>query len=135
MSTWLYQISPSEWSPERYRFEIWEGERWRWLVGKIAKHKGDAPKAGDIVAFFYTPTGGTDPGFYGWAVVLDWYDPAMTFRPAAPSDFLKMYPWGDAEALRLANKIRGNFKQGTMWRVSDDDVASPRAGIRGWLAK
>lgn len=33
MATWLYQINQKEWPPERYRVEIWEGERWRWPFG------------------------------------------------------------------------------------------------------
>jgi hypothetical protein len=28
MGTWMYQINPKYWPPERYRLEIWEGERW-----------------------------------------------------------------------------------------------------------
>lgn len=28
MSTWLYQLNPKGWSPETFRFEICEGQRW-----------------------------------------------------------------------------------------------------------
>jgi hypothetical protein len=33
MSTWLYQLNAQEWSPETFRYEIWEGKPWRWGYG------------------------------------------------------------------------------------------------------
>jgi len=36
MSTWFYQLNQQLWSPERYRLEIWENERWSWGVGENA---------------------------------------------------------------------------------------------------
>jgi hypothetical protein len=48
---WLYQLSPNLWSPERYRLEIWEGERWNWPVGGRSG-EGQVPKPGDTVVFF-----------------------------------------------------------------------------------
>src|SRR5262249_50371889 len=119
MSTWLYQISPQIWDPGRYRLEIWEGERWAWSVGARAG-SGTDPQPGDTVVFFCSPTGGNDPGFYGWAVVLDWHQPNDTplyFRPVAPSDHLKMDPWWDHEAKALADEIRGKVKRRTLWLI------------------
>jgi hypothetical protein len=46
----LYQLNANNWSPERYRLEIWEGERWNWSVGNISG-KGQHPDPGDIVVF------------------------------------------------------------------------------------
>ena len=46
MTTWLYQMSPKYWSPERYRFEIWESEKWAWSVGSKAMGE-NVPQAGD----------------------------------------------------------------------------------------
>ena len=108
MATWLYQLSANVWSPERFRLEIWEGERWHWPVGGKSSG-GTWPQPGDSVVFFYAPTHGTDPGFYGWAAVLEWYEDSSSplyFRPTAPSDRLKMDPWWDDEAKELALEIR-----------------------------
>ena len=137
MSMWLYQLSPNIWSPERYRLEIWEGERWNWPVGGRAG-EGQIPKPGDTVVFFYAPYGGTEPGFYGWAVVLEWYAPSsnqLYFRPTAPSDSLKMFPWWDDEAERIANDIRGKMKQRTLWIVQPELAAQVRRGIATWFAR
>jgi hypothetical protein len=136
MTTWLYQISPEQWSPERYRFEIWEGERWAWPVGSKSSG-GELPEPGDVIVFFYSPTGGMDPGFYGWAVVLEWFPGSSTplaFRPVAPSDHLKMHPWWDDEAIELADVIRGKMKRRTLWIVPEELVARLRQGITSWLA-
>jgi hypothetical protein len=137
MSTWLYQIDQESWSPERYRLEIWEGQDWAWPVGK--KNPGDKePQNGDTVVFFYAPTGGHDPGFYGWAVVLEWFElrniKELRFRPVAPSDHLKMHPWWNQhDASTLADKIRGPVKQGTLFLVPDALVKTLRSGISAWL--
>lgn len=136
MSTWFYQISPKEWSPARYRIEIWEGEKWAWSVGSIAG-RGNVPKAGDTVIFFCSPASGKDPGFYGWAIVIEWYQDStapLYFRPVAPSDHLKMHPWWDAKASDLANRIRGKVKRGTLWVVEDELAKEVRFGITAWLA-
>ncbi len=136
MTTWLYQMSPKYWSPERYRYEIWEGEKWAWSVGSKAMGE-NVPQAGDTVIFFFAPSGGNDPGFYGWAVVIDWYSDSNTplmFRPATPSDHLKMHPWWDESAQQLADKIRGKFKQQTLWVVHDDLVDDLRKGITSWVS-
>lgn len=138
MAAWIYQIDPKTWSPERYRLEIWERERWSWGVGRKTRFGHSPPVPGDIVSFFYAKSGGDDPGFYGWAVITEWYEgqggTEMYFRPVAPSDSLKMDPWWDADARKLADDIRGSVKQGTLWFVSPADAARLRAGIHGWTA-
>jgi len=136
MSTWLYQLSTDIWEPERYRLDIWEGERWNWPVGGKSG-AGQTPQAGDTVVFFYAPSRGTDPGFYGWAVVLEWFDKSSSplyFRPTSPSDRLKMDPWWNEEAKALAEDIRGPMKQRTLWMIQEDLVPRLRQGIRAWLA-
>jgi hypothetical protein len=135
VSTWLYQMSPKVWSPARYRLDIWEGERWAWPVG-VMSGEGSKPKPGDLLVTYFTETGGTDPGFYGWAIILDWLDEAgdqLRFRPVAPSDLLKMCPWWNDEASRLADRIRGKMKQRTLWLVQDDLATQLRQGILGWV--
>jgi hypothetical protein len=134
MSTWLYQINQKSWSPQRYRLEIWENERWSWSVGRKTG-TSELPSPGDTVVFFYAPSGGIDPGFYGWAVVLEWLneESSLYFRPVAPSNHLKMCPWWDKQAKKLAESIRGPVKRGTLWRVSDDLVQELRSGITSWV--
>lgn len=135
VSTWIYQINPQLWPPQRYRLEIWEGERWAWQVGRKVTG-GHKPEPGDIVAFFHTPgRGGGDPGFYGWAIILEWFRDGeeVYFRPVAPSDHLKMDPWWSLEARALADEIRGKVKQGTMWYVPDTLAKRLREGIVKWL--
>ncbi len=138
MATWLYQLSADNWSPERYRVEIWEGERWNWSVGAMSG-AGQQPAPGDIMLFFYAKSAQSvvkDPGFYGWGVILDWVAKAreIHFRPAAPSDHLKMHPWWDDQAEQLADEIRGKMRQRTLWLVSDELVKEVRTGMTSWLA-
>jgi hypothetical protein len=131
----MYQISQKLWPPRRFRLEIWEGERWQWPVGRKSS-AGKSPQAGDIVVFFYPPTGGGDPGFYGWAVVQEWNvesSAPLYFRPVSPSDHLKMHPWWDQSARKLAERIRGKFKQGTLWLVPEELVPELRRGITAWV--
>jgi hypothetical protein len=133
---WLYQLSQAEWTPERYRLDIWEGERWRWPVGKITG--SGRPAAGDRVVFFFAQTACPEPGFYGWAVVLQWEEEEKRFyfRPVAPSDQLKMCPWWDGPAgaaEQIADQVRGQVPRGTLWRVPDELAAAIGAGIAGWV--
>lgn len=88
------------------------------------------------MVFFYSQSRGTDPGFYGWAVVLEWYPESTSplyFRPTSPSDHLKMHPWWDGRAEALANEIRGKMKQRTLWIIPDKLFQQVRAGVTSWL--
>jgi len=138
VSTWLYQMSPEVWSPSQYRLDVWEGQRWAWPVGAMSG-QGTKPQPGDILVTFFTKGKGnvTDSGFYGWAIILDWLDAAgdqLRFMPVTPSDLLKMCPWGNDEAAKIADEIRGNMKQRTLWRVEDDLATRLRRGILTWVA-
>lgn len=133
MSTWLYQLNAESWSPETFRYEIWEGERWHWGYGQ---KRGDAmPDVGDTVVFFYSKGGCDDPGIYGWAVLerCNPDDKLLYFIPVAPTDHLKMDPWWDEEAKRVTDGIRGNMPRATLYEVSPDWISPLRAGIRAWL--
>jgi hypothetical protein len=134
MAMWLYQMDQQQWPPNSYRVDIWENERWFWPVGRKA-YTG-SPKSGDRVVFFYAKSGGIEPGFYGWAVVLEWREDSrgIYFRPVSPSDHLKMHPWWDASAKEIADRVRGKVKQGTLWRIPDDMIKTISAGITAWLA-
>lgn len=137
MSAWLYQLNSKDWSPETFRFEIWEGQRWHWGYGTKRGGAGD-PKPGDTVVFFYAKTGGDDPGIHGWAV-LDRCEPddhRLYFVPAAPTNYLKMTPWWDKEAAWLPHDLRGVFRQAlghrknieqelpSSWTRNGEDIAS-----------
>jgi len=140
MAMWLYQLSQEEWTPSRYRLDIWEGERWRWRVGKISG--SERPSVGDRVLFFFAKAGCDEPGFYGWAVILRWEeygenDVRMYFCPVAPSDQLKMCPWWDGpdgSVQQLATEIRVPIPQGTLWRVPDHLIATIGVGIARWTS-
>jgi hypothetical protein len=97
--------------------------------------RGEIPNPGDTLLFFYAPSGGNDPGFYGWAVILEWLEihSHLYFRAVAPSDYLKMRPWWDDDARDVAEAIRGKMKQRTLWIVSDDLVRRVREGIKSWV--
>jgi len=133
MSTWLYQLNPKTWTPETFRFEIWEGKHWHWTHG--SKRGESVPATGDTVIFFYSPSGGDDPGIYGWAVLerCDVESKTLYFIPVAPTNRLKMDPWWDEAALKIVNDIRGPMKQATLFQIDHADVLKLRAGIRGWL--
>jgi hypothetical protein len=135
MAMWLYQLSQEFWHPNNYRLDIWEGERWKWEIGSI---KGqDRPNPGDTVAFFYAPSGCDEPGFYGWAVIQLWQEEAgkrFYFRPVSPSDQLKMHPWWDENAAKLAKEIRGKFARRTLWRVSGTLAEKVAVGINSWVS-
>ena len=133
MSMWLYQLNPQDWPPETFRYEIWERERWHWSYGK--KRGTASPAVGDTVVFFYAPSGGTDPGIYGWAVIerCDADSGALYFIPVTPTDHLKMDPWWDDQAKAAVNDIRGAMKQATLFQVPPDQVSVIRAGVRRWL--
>ena len=135
MSYWFYQLNQENWKPERFRIEIWESERWSWNVSTL-RGGGELPQPGDSVVFFYAKAHGTDPGFYGWAVVLEYHEDSTTlyFRPVAPTNHLKMHPWWNGEAQDVANEVRGAVAQGTVWRVSDEQWRRIRRGITAWIA-
>lgn len=135
MSTWLYQLNPQDWSPETFRFEIWEGQRWHWGYGN--KRSPDVPEIGDTLIFFYAPSGGDDPGIYGWAVLerCDVENRMLYFIPVAPTNRLKMDPWWDEkETKQIADRIRGTMKQATLFPISLQDAKRIRGGIRRWLS-
>jgi hypothetical protein len=135
MAMWLYQLSEKDWSANNYRLDVWEGERWEWRIGRMIGSESP-PAPGDTVVFFYAPSGSSEPGFYGWAVILLWTiedSPRFYFRPVAPSDQLKMYPWGDEEAIAIADKVRGTVKRGTLWPVPENLAVAIGRGINAWV--
>jgi hypothetical protein len=133
MTMWLYQMDQRQWPPGSYRVDIWENERWSWPIGRKATTV--TPQSGDRLVFFYAPSGGDEPGFYGWAIVLTTHkdERGMYFRPVSPSDHLKMHPWWNDEAKALADENRGRVKQGTLWRIPDLLASRIASGITSWL--
>ena len=90
------------------------------------------PTVGDRIVFFYAPSGGTDPGIYGWAVVERCHEKSGTlyFIPATPTDHLKMDPWWNDEAKRVADDIHGPMKQATLFEVPMRALRSSERALR-----
>ena len=133
MSIWLYQLNAQDWSPETFRYEIWEGKPWHWGYGR--KQDKALPETGDTLVFFYAPSGCDDPGFYGWAVLErhNADNQSLYFLPAAPTNHLKMDPWWDDAAESLAKSIRGKMNQATLFRIKDADLKTLRTALRRHL--
>lgn len=135
MSTWLYQLNATKWSPETFRYEIWEGKPWYWEYGQ--KRGDEELKPGDTLVFFYAPSGcpEIDQGFYGWAVLErhDAKSQTLYFLPAAPTNHLKMDPWWSADSKKLVDAIRGKMTQATLFYVEDGQLKSLRAALRRHL--
>src|SRR4051794_26438942 len=133
---WLYQLTQAEWPINSYRLDIWEGERWRWGVKRVVGTE-KTPVPGDTICFYYARADCPAPGFCGWAVVLQWVEEGdarrVYFRPVAPSDQLKMRPWGNEEARKVADAVRGPVPRGTLWLVGEASAAMIGAGIARWV--
>jgi hypothetical protein len=130
MRAWLYQMSASEWPPERYREEVWEGQPTRWPAGRIAGD--DDPAEGDMFFAWYAKARCDDPGLYGWGVVVRGMNEfgQLHWMPVFPSDYLKMHPLFDEELESIVAGIRGPVAQGTMWAITKPQVRELRARIR-----
>jgi len=137
MALWLYQLSGNHWPIERYRLDIWEGTNWHFSGGDSPR--GGKPEPGDQVVFCYAPTVSEEPGFCGCAVVLRWEeapDKYLYFRPTAPNDQLKMFPWWPGQrGTELLEQIRGGYPRGTLWLIDDVKVRQEiQQGIFRWVA-
>lgn len=138
MALWLFQLTEKEYPLRNYRLQVWEHERWRFFA-RTMEGSQHPPEPGDVVVFFYAPTGADEAGFCGWGVVLQWIEHApenreLCFRPAAPNDFLKLHPWNDEDAIELANEIRGPMAQRTLWPIKEAQARKLREGISAWLS-
>jgi hypothetical protein len=142
MATWLHQLTQRRWSPSKYRLDIWEGECTDWDdIGEVTGSPSHPePQPGDTVLLVYAPYKCESPGFYGWAVVLKWTasptkkKKRLYFRPVAPSDQLKMRPWGNAQAMNLFNKVRGKPGRDTLYFVDDKLARKIASGIASWMS-
>ena len=130
MAYWLYQMSADNWRQERYRAEVWEGKETTWDINKVTP-TGGKPQAGETVILYYAPTGAKDPGILGWAVILWSEDGEIRFRPAPPSDYLKMNPLWNKQVKIIIAAICGKMRRGTMWEVSDQLMKEVRNQISG----
>ncbi len=117
MAYWLYQMSVKVYKHENYRRAVWEGSITSdFDLGQV-NPRGREPQPGDTVVFFYAESGALEPGIYGWGIVLDCLAELMSFRAAAPSDYLKMNPLWDKDIDQKINAIRGKMAQGTLWEL------------------
>jgi hypothetical protein len=129
MACWLYQINAENWSCERYRNEVWEGQLvTNWTLGE-AKRRPKEVKSGDMVILFFVKAGTHDPGIYGWGIITSFYKEYIDFRPSPPSDYLKMNPVPLEEVNGIIRKIRGRFAQMAMFKVKDEEFQELRQKV------
>lgn len=129
MACWLYQINAENWSCERYRTEVWEGQLvTNWTIGE-AKRRPKEVSPGDTVILFFVKAGTHDSGIYGWGIITSFYKEYIDFRPAPPSDYLKMNPVPEKEVIGIIDKIRGRMPELTMFPVDDDELKHLRQKI------
>jgi len=113
----------------RYRTEVWEGHTvTNWYIGE-SKRKPKEVLAGDMVILFFAKSGAHEPGIYGWGIITLFDKEVIDFRPALPSDYLKMNPLWDDEISDIVDGIRGGMPQGTMWEVGDEALEQLRQKI------
>jgi hypothetical protein len=120
---WLYQMSETYWPAAQFRATVWEGETIYWPTGRVRSE--DRPQPGDRLLCWYAPTGASLPGVVGWGVVLGYSSDReeLIWRPAPPTDALKMHPLFNDDVVKRVDGIRGGFRQATMWPMSTDDAA------------
>jgi hypothetical protein len=129
MACWLYQINADNWSHERYRVEVWEGHLvTNWTIGE-GPRKPKEVSPGDMVIIFFVKSGTHDPGIYGWGIITSFYKEFIDFRPAPPSDYLKMNPVPEKEVSGIISKIRGGMAQMAMFKVEDKEFRELRQQI------
>ena len=137
MTAWLYQMAEDEeWTPEKYRLAVWEGEVVTWSHHKIVSRGGDEPGAGDPLVLFFAPSRTKAKGVCGWALILKRYakKEEISFRAVFPTDVLKMNPIWDNEIEELVNHVRGPHPRATIWSISPDLYGSFCSRIRGYAA-
>ena len=129
MAYWLYQMSTEYFSHGRYRTEVWEGTPvTNWGIGE-SKRKPTEVLLGDIVILFFARSGAHEPGIYGWGIITLFDKEVINFRPASPSDYLKMNPLREEEVRDTVDEIRGGMPQGTMYEIADDQLRELRQKI------
>jgi len=122
MACWLYQMRADQYSHERYRTEVWEGNLvTNWSIGE-SKRKPKEVQFGDTVILFFARTGADEPGIYGWGVITLFDKEVIDFRPTPPSDYLKMNPVPEKEITKIIDKIRAGMPEGTIFPVDKEEL-------------
>jgi len=129
MACWLYQINADNWSHKRYNVEVWEGQLvTNWTIGKSPR-KPKEVSLGDMVIIFFVKSGTGDPGIYGWGIITSFYKELIDFRPAPPSDYLKMNPLPEGNVITIIDKIRDRMPERTMFEVDKEELEHLREKI------
>ena len=129
MACWLYQMNAKSYTQERYRTEVWEGNIvTNWTGGKSTRRPKDV-SPGDIIILFYVKASTDYPGIYGWGVVTFFDEESVNFRPASPSDYLKMNPLWDEEINAIVEHIQGKMAQTTLLKIDDKTMEQLRKKI------
>ena len=120
------------WAPADYRLIVWEGEVVDWPTGRITSPTNEKPTPGDVVMFFFTKSSTPHPGIYGWALItkVNRKGDRIHFRALPPSDMLKIDPIYDEVIEQLIERVRGKFRQGTMWSIVRADFIILKDQIR-----
>ena len=132
MKAWLYQMVTTDdpWDPEQYRLEVWEGQETKWPHRKVTTNKLGDVTPGDLILLFFAKSNTKDHGIYGWGVISKYTIKTVSFWPAPPSDFLKMFPCWDDEIDQMVDLVRGSVPMGTMWAIDLAQLNCFRAKIR-----
>jgi hypothetical protein len=113
----------------RYRTEVWEGNLvTNWSIGQ-SKRKPKEVLPGDMVILFFSKTAADEPGIYGWGIITLFDKEVIDFRPAPPSDYLKMNPVPEKEVSEIIAKIRGHMAEMTMFKVDNEALEHLRQKI------
>lgn len=128
MNAWLYQMRNNrDWTPADYRAEVSEGKPVTWSHDSLRIYpRGRHLAKGDVLFFYFVPTGCSEPGLYGWGKVVKW-DPKqkeLTFHALPPSDARKKQPSWNYRIKQLIDAIRLTQNVGTMWRIVSDRQAA-----------
>lgn len=126
---WLYQLSSAEWSQGEYRLGVNEGQFVAWGVG--AKKGSIEPEPGDRIVCWWAKTGSPEYGVIGWGTIHgETYGGGIRWMPHPPTERWSMSPLLSDELEAVVDKIRGGFKQATMFLAENDDAVELISAIR-----
>jgi hypothetical protein len=119
---WLYQMSESQWSINNFRDAVREGrlQKGVWDERRTRKYRfgRPGPALGDLVFFYFAPTGAAEPGLCGLGEIAVFDDEKQfRFRALPPTQTLMQRPRWGSRMQELITIIRGGAPQGTWWRV------------------
>jgi hypothetical protein len=126
---WIYQLSSGEWDQGEYRLGVTEGHFVSWGVG--SKKGSLEPEPGDRIVCWWAKTGAPEYGVIGWGVIHgETYGGGIRWLPHPPTDRWSMSPLVSGELEAIVDKIRGGFKQATLFLAEDEDAMALISAIK-----